>query len=168
MRITTKIVCLSLCLLLATSTALHAQEKSSQATEKSCRRFAQGFYDWYIRKLNAGGYYMTALKYKRSAFSPELFRLIKGARAYLAKTGDAILDFDPFLGGSDWPDHYVIGRARIKGDRCWADSGANNAELMFKDTRWVFVNFHYGKGKDDDLLRLLREQLRGERRKNSK
>lgn len=168
MKISIKTLCLGLCLLLVASSTLHAQEKSPQEMEKSCRNFAQGFYNWYIRKLNAGGSYMTALKYKRSAFSPELFRLIKRAEASLAKTGDAILDFDPFIGGSDWPDHYVIDKARIKGDRCWAYSGANNAELMFKDGRWFFVNFHYGKGKDDDLLRLLREQLREERRKHSK
>src|SRR5262249_52921312 len=99
------------------------------------------------------------------AFSPELFRLIKGAQAHLANTGDAMLDFDPFIGGSDWPDRYVIDRARIKDDRCRAHNGNHNAELMFKDGRWFFVNFHYGK--DGDLLSLLRKPLRGERRKTS-
>ena len=164
MRISLKTICLSLSVLLATSGALHAQEKSPQEMQKQCHNFAQGFYDWYVRKLNAGGDYSTALKYKRRAFSPELFRLIKDARDHLSKTGDAILDFDPIFGGSDWPKRIVAGKAKITGDRCWI----NNAELMFKDGRWLFMNFYYGKDKRDDLLSILRKQLRQERRKHSR
>ena len=165
MRISIKTICLSVGVLVAASSTHHAQERSPQETQQSCRNFAQGFYDWYVPKLNSGGSYATALKYKSRAFSPELFRLLKAASVHDAKTNDDVfLDFDPILGGQDWPKRVVADKARIKGDRCWV----NNAELLFKDGGWFFTNFHHGKAKGDDLLSILRNDFREERRKHSK
>src|SRR5258706_14700841 len=106
-------VCCSVIVLVATCGPLHAQEKSPEEMQKSCRSFVQGFDNWYLRKLESGGDYGTALKYKRSAFSPELFRLLKQAEEHLSKTADAILDFDPILGGQDWPKRIVACKARV-------------------------------------------------------
>jgi len=165
MRIIRRTVCCSAIVLLATCGPLHAQEKSPEEMQKSCRSFVQGFDNWYLRNLESGGDYGAALKYKRSAFSPELFRLLKQAEEHDSKTGDAILDFDPILGGQDWPKRIVAGKATIKGDRCWVDK----AELMFKDGRWVFVNFHYGKDPkypmNENLLSILKYQLRPQPKK---
>jgi hypothetical protein len=71
MRISIKTACWSACVLLAASRAIQDQEKSPQEVQKSCRNFAQEFCDCYVRKLNSGGDYGTAHKYKRGAFSPE-------------------------------------------------------------------------------------------------
>ena len=165
MRISIKTICLSLGVLVATSSTLHAQEKTTQETQQSCRNFAQGFYDWYVPKLNSGGSYATALKFKSRAFSAELFRLLKAASVHDAKSNDDVfLDFEPILGGQDWPKRVVADKARIKGDRCWV----NNAELLFKDGGWIFVNFHYGKDKGDDLLSILRSDFREPKQKHPK
>jgi hypothetical protein len=180
---TMKTMGLSLCLLLVTSISLHAQEKSPQAVQQSCRRFVQGFYDWYIRKLNAGGYYGTALQYKRDAFSPELFRLLKkSARAASSETAD-YLDYDPFVNGQDWLKHYVAGKVTLKGDRCWVNvygsaGGGQRSnwkdiapdivpELMLKEGRWFFVNFHDPKHPQEDLLSVLKSYY-SQPRKTSK
>src|ERR1044072_1698667 len=164
MRIPMKTACWSLGFLLSTSSVLYAQAKSPQEMQKSCRNFAQGFYDWYVRQLNSGGDYVTALKYKRSAFSPELYLLLKAANEHDVKTGDYFLDFDPILGGQDWPKRVVAGKATIKGDRCWV----NKAELMFKGERWFFVNFHYGKDPkypmNENLLSILKYDFRNQRK----
>lgn len=164
MRTSIKTICLSLNVLLASASALHAQEKSRQEMQTSCRNFAQRFYDWYVPKLNAGGTYVTALKYKSSVFSPELLRLLKAANEHDSKTNDIYLDFDPIIGGQDWPKRIVAGKAVVRGDRCRVDK----AELIFKEERWFFVNFHYGKDPkfpmNESLLSVLKYQFRNQRK----
>ena len=159
------VCCWSVVVLLVGCGSLRAQEKSPDEMQKSCRSFVQDFYNWHLRNLESGGDYGKALKYKRNAFSPELLRLLKQAEDHLTKTGDAILDFDPIIGGQDWPKHIVVGKARIQGDRCWVDK----AELVFKDGRWVFVNFHYGKDPkypmNENLLSILKYLLRPQPKK---
>ena len=39
-------------------------------------------------------------------------------------------------------------------------------ELIFKDGRWLFVNFRYAEGKDGDDLMSILKLLREERQKN--
>lgn len=159
------VCCCSVVVLLVTCGPLHAQEKSAEDMQKSCRTFVQGFDNWYLHNLESGGDYSKALKYKRNAFSPELLRLLKQAEEQATKTGEALLDFDPILGGQDFPKRIVVGKARIQGDRCWVD----NAELVFKDGRWLFVNFHYGKDPkypmNENLLSVLKYLLRPQPKK---
>jgi hypothetical protein len=171
MRITKMTACWGLLLVLATPGALYAQEKSPREKEKSCRAFVQDFYNWYIRKLNAGGYYATAIRYKKDAFSPELVRLLeKSERASRTQDQD-YLDYDPFVNGQDWLKHYVAEKVTLKGDRCWVNVYGTERgirgpmegvtpdivpELTFKAGRWVFVNFHDPRHPKDDLLSVLK------------
>ena len=165
MEIKRRVCRCSVVVLLMICGPLHAQEKSPEEMQESCRSFVQTFDNWYLRNLESGGDYRKALRLKRNAFSPELHRLLGQAEAHDKKTGEALLDFDHILGGQDWPKRIVVGKARIQGDRCWVDK----AELMFKDGRWIFVNFHYGQDPkypmNENLLSVLKYLLRPEPKK---
>jgi hypothetical protein len=163
-----KTFCLSLCVLLATPNALYAQEKSPEEMQESCRNYVRGFYNWYSKHGDVGG----ALK--RYAFSPELSRLLK-------KDQEAgVIDFDRFLAtNGDEFQHYIAGKVTLKSNTCWVGipglaSRKKSAkpvvtpELLYKDGRWLFVNFLYGPDKGDDLLSMLRNDFREERRKHSR
>ena len=168
MKISIRMLCLSLCLLLATSGAIRAQEKNPQEMEKSCHAFVQGFYSWYFRHGDEG----RALK--RYAFSPELGRLLRKDE----KAG--AIDFDRFLAtNGDAFERYVVGKATLKGNTCWvevygiasrkrSEKPVVIPEVMYKDGRWLFANFHYSWNKGGDLLSMLRNDFREERRKHSK
>lgn len=181
MKISKRIVCWSLFFFLTTSCSLHAQVKSPRDIQRSCRTFVQGFYDWYVRRTlkaearHESGGFDLAIKYRKYAFSRELFRLLKEDSDAQAKNaeGDIVgLDFDPFFNAQDFGERYVVGKITRKGDRFWVDvygiwSGKKSEkpdvvpEVMFKRGRWLFVNFRYGNG---DLLSTLKE-LREERQK---
>jgi hypothetical protein len=167
--------CFSLSLLLATNFSLGAQGQRQQGTEKSCRTFVQGFYNWYTavtQKETQGDSSDLALKYKGSAFSPELLHQLKEDSAAQAKVSGEIvgLDFDPFLAtNSDPYEKYVVGNVLPKGDRYRVQiygiqAGKKSTdpvvvpELISKNGRWTFVNFHYGKSKfteNENLLSIL-------------
>src|SRR6266700_65299 len=110
MRISKTIIRLSLSLFLATSCSHRQQTKSPQEMEESCRNFVQEFYNWYIAKSaeqdnktreERGDEVMGSdpLKYRKEAFSPELFRALKEDSEAQANSPDAIvgLNYDPFL-----------------------------------------------------------------------
>ena len=86
------------------------------------------------------------------------------------------IDFDPFLNSQDPDDRYQVGLATVNDDVCMADiygltEGKKRpkpdlvAELRFRDGRWLFTNFHYGKGEHGEDLNLVStlEQLRRDR-----
>ena len=183
MRIFKTVVSRSLFLVLAISSSLPAQEKSPGDVQKSCRDFVQEFYDWYApktQKLNAGRTWDLALKYRRSAFSPKLVRrLIEDSEAQARVAGEIVgLDFDPFLNSQDPNERYVVGNIAEKGGSYWAEvhslrSGQKSEkpvvvpELVLKNRRWLFVNFHYGKSdqpEHENLLNVLKN-LRKRRQK---
>ena len=81
--------------------------------------------------------------------------------------GDIVgIDFDPFLNSQDPDDRYQVGRATVNDGVCMADIyGLNEgkkrpkpdlvSELRFRDGRWLFTNFHYGKGQHGEDLNLV-------------
>jgi hypothetical protein len=120
---------------------------------------------------------LLALRYKRDAFSPELFRLLKQEQR--DNRYDVVLDFDPIVGGGqDFPNRCFAGKVIPRNARylveVWWDSAPPaqsektgekptvTPELVFRDGHWIFVNFHYEDGSD--LMGVLKE-LRIERRK---
>jgi hypothetical protein len=161
--------------------------KDAPDIQKSCRNFVQSFYDWYVKRPESS----RALKYRSSAFSPELFRRLKEDDEAQAKVpGDIVgMDFDPFLNGQDPGDHYVVGLIKVKGeDTCWVEihrawsSSMKSKEpyvaagLVNSVGRWHFVNFYYPSGENSDfsasvsdggLLTILKK-LREDRQKAAK
>jgi hypothetical protein len=147
---------------------------SPQDLQKSCRDFVQGFYDWYVPKalkVNVRPADLV-LKYKSSAFSPELLRALREDSEAQARSPEKLvsLDFDPFLNTQDPSQRYVVGSITLKGDRYWAEvysvtlgrksaMPAVVAELTLKNGQWMFVNFHYGKSErsaDENLVSTLK------------
>lgn len=136
---------------------------------KSSREFVERFYQWYVPSLLHRGRFHSwniALRYKRSAFSPQLIELLTANSDAQAACRDLVgLDFDPFLNSQDPAEHYVVGGIAQRGQTFEADiypvwSGKQRekpdvtAELAEKDGHWLFVNFHYPGG--DDLIKLLK------------
>jgi hypothetical protein len=174
-----------LLLSLVTRLSLPSQAQDAREIQKSCRNFVQQFYDWYVKRPE----FPRALKYRRSAFSPELSRRLTEDNEAQAKTPGYIvgLDFDPFLNGQDPGEHYVVGRIKLTGEQtCWAEIHKGSSDKMSKATyvaaelvsnvgRWHFVNFYYSLPNSDfsasvahgGLLALLKD-LRQDRRKAAK
>jgi hypothetical protein len=168
-------------LFLATSLLLGGQATKPETIETSCRTFLQSFYKWYLPKGSqetGGRSWNDIVKYKRAAFGAELFRQLKIDFDAAAKNKEEIvaLDFDPFLASQDPCERYVVGNITAKGNNYLVEvygvcSGKRNKrvdvtpEVSFKDGQWTFVNFHYGKGKGEDLLSILKA-LRDEREKS--
>jgi hypothetical protein len=147
---------------------VRAQNRAVPELQKSCRNFAQSFYDWYAPRALKGGA-PEALRQKGTLFTTELRQALK--RDFDAQdrvNGEIVgIDFDPFLNSQDPDDRYQIGPATVKDNVCIADvygvtEGKKRpkpdliAELKFRDGRWLFTNFHYGKGELSDLLATLR------------
>jgi hypothetical protein len=172
---TTKVIFSSGLFFLLAASSSFAQGTLPQDAKKSCRDFVQGFYDWYVPMALKHGRVRPAdraLKYKGSAFSPELAQALREDSEAQAKVkGELVgLDFDPFLNSQDPSERYVVGNITPKHDRYWVEiysltSGKKSAkpdvapELMFKDGRWIFVNFHYGESEhseDENLVSTLK------------
>lgn len=176
-------VVLLLCTLSLTALAVQGQKYSPANEEQSCRRFAQGFYNWYLRAVRRPGpesqgfgTWAATLKYKgRNPFSPELARALIESDAESKVDGDPVLDFDPILATQDRADHYVVRNVIYKNGHYWADvygiwarpvpdQGKEPqvvAELVFQDNRWSIVNFHYPDNTNPDnenLLSILKYQ----------
>jgi Protein of unknown function (DUF3828) len=173
---------LATCLLLLLSCASLAQQPSSNSgtakaaneTVASCRRFVQSFYDWY--KGKAGTNFEAALRDKRSAFDPELFKALQEDIQAQAKVPGEIvgLDFDPIVNSQDPCERYVVGSVTRKGDNYKVQvfgvcSGKKNAkpdvtaELATKDGQWQFTNFHYTYDSGPSSLLAILESPRKER-----
>lgn len=191
-----KIIAWSLIVFLTTM-SLHAQEKTQQNMEKSCRAFVQGFYDWYVPKwltddLNSDSLFKKwettrdPLKQKTYPISDELVRRLKEDRAAQAKAKEELvgLDFDPYISGNAGPvGRYVVGKITPKGSHYLAEVHPQPsvegkkpvvaAEVVFENEHWIIVNFYYyiyDNGKPThrfDLLTTLKK-LREERRKTLK
>ena len=108
--------------------ALCSQRAEAQVNDpgnRSAREFVESFYQWYIRRINSDipdRFWDSALKYKRSAFSPQLFELLKEDRNAQARCIDLVgLDFDPFLYTQEPAERYVVGRITQKGQSYMAD-----------------------------------------------
>ena len=172
MNVSHKMVGWWLCLILATAGSPRAQENSTQDLQKSCRNFVQEFYNWYVRLLKKNSK-ADPLDLRREAFDAELRRQLK-AYDGASHDGVGLLDFDPFVNGQDFsPVGYSAGEVTRKNDRyfvnvyclggCWGD-GANKRllliipELLYKDGKWRFMNFHYRfpDGSKGDLLSILK------------
>ena len=122
MRISKAIVSGSLCLFLAMSSLLMAQDKQPLDLQKSCKTYVQSFYAWYTSKAaqqKESSDWDRVLKSKRFTLSPELRRGLKEDADASAKSTDGIvgLDFDPFLDAQDEAERYVTGKVTVKGDR---------------------------------------------------
>jgi hypothetical protein len=80
-------------------------------------------------------------------------------------------DWDPFLSGNDPGTRYSVGRITRKGEAFLVGvhrgpapprptKPAVTAEVMFKDGRWFFVNFHYANDPklpmNENLLSILK------------
>lgn len=182
---TTKVIFRSGLFFLLAASSSFAQGTPAQDAKKSCQDFVQAFYDWYVPVALKHGRARPAdlaLKHKGTAFSRELAQALREDSEAQAKVkGDVVgLDFDPFLNSQDPSERYVVGNITPKGDRYWVEiysltSGKKSAkpdvvpELMFKDGRWIFVNFHYGESElpeDENLVSTLKT-LRANRQRSS-
>jgi hypothetical protein len=177
MKILNRLVGGSLLLILVIPSSLQAQERSSQETEKSCRRAVQGLYNRIVGK---------GPKYPSAVITPELRRQLKDDEENMMDESGLIqgLDFNPIAGGQDICDRYQVGKIIPKGKRylaevycLWGNKRDMDKkmvhEVMFNRGRWMIMNIHYyfyEKGKPpthSDLLSMLKSGREG-RRKNSK
>ncbi len=170
MTISRKVVCWSLFFFLPTAYSLYAQGKPPQDPRESCRKFVQKFYD-------QGASVEYSLRYKPHILSPELFRLLKDDYEAQSRVEGEIAglqaEADLFRNSQDPGDRYVVGNIRRKGESFWVEvygiwGGKKSKrpdivpEVILKNGRWVFVNFHYydyEKGKitkHNDLVRMLK------------
>jgi hypothetical protein len=128
----------------------------------------EGFYKWYVSRIPSNVSWDFALKYRSSAFSPQLLRLLKEDRAAQAACEDIVgLDFDPILNTQDPENRYEVGNITHAGQNYKADiygvrSGKRSekssviAEFTKGNGHWYFVNFHYETDSSTDLLTILK------------
>jgi hypothetical protein len=160
------------------SYSLMAQPAEGRSQGRECREFVQQFYVWYVRAASSETKepaWRHALKSKPYAFSRELTKRLRDNSATPAGEYLLELDFDPILNTQEPNNPRIVGGAKRKADGCWVEiygfiDGKKSVrplvtpELILKDGRWVFVNFHYPEG--GDLLSTLKqnrdEQLKSE------
>ncbi len=154
-----------------TAVSLRSQERATAPTDRSCRKFVQNFYDWYVAHLaGSAATYPTVLKTKANLFSPTLVRLLREDYAASEANPKEVvgLDFDPFLNSQDPSPKFVVTKATVQQLKCSAEvhgitDGVNNEavypELTYKNGAWRFVNFRY---EQSDLLSTLKS-LRSDR-----
>jgi hypothetical protein len=115
-------ICFSLFFMLPCS-AVPQQKINSSDVRKSLQRFVQDFYDWYVPKAfgdHTGPAWDFALKYRKQAFSSELFRALQEDSDAQAKATDLVgLDFDPFLNSQDPCEQYEAGDSNQIGNEIW-------------------------------------------------
>lgn len=168
MRISIMKACCSLVFLMLPC-SLRAQATAIQESPSSSRKFVEEFYGWYVPQAlrhHATAAWNVAVRYRGSAFSPELARLLREDSAAQAKCEELIgLDFDPFLNSQDPAKRYEVGEIHHEGRRYRVDiysvqSGRRSekanvsAELSKANGHWFFVNFYYPD--DTDLLTILK------------
>jgi hypothetical protein len=165
----------ALLLLLAAATVASPQTAQDIELEKSCRDFVQKFYDWYVPNaldLKVTSASDLAIKSRTSDFSSELVKLLReDSEAQSKHPGEIVgLDFDPILSSQDPSDHFVVRNITRKGGSYLVEvfgtsSGERRekvvAELVLKNNKWVFVNFHYPRfeqssPKNADLISILK------------
>jgi hypothetical protein len=147
------------------SFAAHPQRANSPVESASARRFAQGFYDWYLPRVlhGKGDPEMEAVTLKATMFCPELRRALLEDRKAQSKDPTEVvgLDFDPFLNSQDIAKSYSVGKVQHEGQK-WlvsvyssysTKSPALTAQVEKGKQGWRFTNFLYGK--DGNLLGVL-------------
>lgn len=146
--------------------------------KKSCRDYVQGFYNFYLvdscKDNEKTPCDIRVFNNKKYSFSPELQRLLRADYAAQAKVSDEIvgLDFDPYMASQEAPKKYIADPAKpgrkansymvavydmTEGKR--PARPAVTPELSYENGKWVFTNFHYGKGadgSDDNLIAALK------------
>lgn len=156
--------------------AVQACAQRAQVPPESLTPFVRSFYDWYVPlalRDHQGPAASIVLAHRASAFSSELVTaLAADSEAQARAPGEIVgLDFDPFLAAQDPCERYEVGGATRRGQSYWVDvysvcSGKRSeqpdvvAELVARDSSWVFVNFHYPSQPRSDLIatfRLLRQ-----------
>lgn len=174
--VTLVVVCRLVVLVPAISCSAHLKGEDPQQIKEACRRYVQGFYDWYAptrpERDSLLAPWEVAVKNQGFAFDPKLVHLLEKVEDETTRSGDAGLDFDPFLGSQDPAVRYVVRNTTIRGEHYWADvygiwsPGMSKkseepdvvVELRFMNGRWLFVNFHYnevdGPGPEDLLSAL--------------
>jgi len=167
------------------SAAACTRDGADEEMRRSCLGFTQEFYDWYVPyalKENGRPASSLALERRGSVFSRELLRSLgEDAEERKSSPGEITgLDFDPFLNSQDPAQSYVAGKLTLKDGVCRVEmygvfSGKRSPgpevtpELVLKDGKWVFVDFHYGHSgsKRENLSGVLKSLAAGrkERRK---
>lgn len=176
MRFDRLIAAALLAIVICPATVANAAKTSDEAgCEITCRSFVQSFYKWYLKKPQAD----RAYKQRASAFSPTLLKQLNEDYAASQKvSGEVVgLDFDPFLDTNAEPHaRYVATKVTKKGNDYLVQvdgSGGNRTdhtrivpEILYKNGKCQFVNFHYTDSKppDDNLLSTLKT-LRDNRHK---
>lgn len=143
---------------------LRSQAMRNHQEIDSARLFVQSFYDWYVPlalKESNERSSDVAIKIKPALFSKEILNALREDSAAQAKSPDYIvgIDFDPFLNSQDPSNHYDVGKIDQKGDSYLVEiygtrDGVKSrepdviAELVRRNTTWIFVNFHYSSGGD--------------------
>lgn len=150
---------------------------ATDSVARSAARFTQAFYDWYAQR---GWRLDSALSTGRAFFSPQLYQALTADFEAQARNPDEIvgLDGDPFLDAQDVCAPYRVHRIARRADTVLvavhgecsdaaprADPDAI-AELLRRDSTWVFVNFRYLDPSGDLLSELaeLRRARSGEPR----
>ena len=169
-------VWLGACVTLLTPTLDGQQTTASNNVQRSCREFVISFYNWYVTNVftKPNGWLGPVLRYRSSAFSPDLRRVLKEyAQGPIERQVEIDrLDFDPFLNAQDNPDSFEARSVTQKGDRYFVElyfvwSGKPNAkpkvipELTLLNGRWQFANFNYG---NDNMVGILKQILEESRR----
>ncbi len=151
--------------------------------KKTCRRFVQEFYNYYVPLVGGEGPTAEkAIEEKKSLFGQDLYKKLKEDFDAQAKvTGEIVgLDFDPFLNSQDPAPRYVVGDVTERAGHFNAavhsvsSDGKKNPkpdvvpELVQRNNKWIFLNFHYGKSsfpENENLLSVLKA-LSDSRKKN--
>jgi hypothetical protein len=136
------------------------------------------FYDWYGTKVFATprGWLEPILQDRPTLFTPEFLHALREYHEAPTDAQAAIdnLDFDPFLNAQDNAENYEVGSISRKGNTYWVEvygvwSGKKGRkpdvvpELIFKNGRWFFANFHYPNATSSDhenllsILRIIRD-----------
>ncbi len=158
------------------ASSIFAQGKTTQEIKQNCKKFVQGFYDWYVPSLTEESKMPTpelAIQSRRAAFDVNLYKQLKADFDAQAKVSGEIvgLDFDPYLNAQDTSSKYVAGNVTAKKNGAYlvevhsVTGGKRNPkpdvvpEVAFKNGKWQFVNFHYGKTdipENENLISVLK------------
>ena len=148
------------------------QRRNDEDNDRSCREFVQGFFDWYVpnaAKDNKEAGWDLAMKDRPNVFTAELLQQLTADSQAQHKAADIVgLDFDPFLNCQDCGERYVVGNVTVTAAKCSTEvygvwSGKKNdkpnvvPELIGKDGKWLFVDFHYPNPSGPEFESLLRQ-----------
>ena len=157
----------------ASGAAIAEPSSIEQGGNISCRDFVQDFYNWYVSRDVLDEKSPTGkptsddvLRLRPQVLSAELGKLLKSDSDAQAKAHEIVgLDFDPFFNSQDPSPEFRVKAVEIANGRCTATvNGIREGsfqetvmpELVSKNGKWVFVNFHYRYDSgDSDLIQQL-------------